>query len=52
LRITSLQARNEKCISHESFDPEMEEWTDRVVRKLVHASGSPNVAPRIWPPVK
>jgi len=30
----------------------MEEWTDRVVRKLVHAPGSPNVALRIWPPVK
>ena len=49
---TSLEARNQKYIDHESSNPAMEEWTDRVVRKLVHASGSPNVAPRIWPPVK
>ena len=49
---TSLQARNQKYIDHESSNPAMEEWTDRVVRKLVHAPGSPNVALRIWPPVK
>ena len=48
---TSLAARNQKYIDHESFNPEMEAWTDRVVRKLVHAPGSPNVARRIWPPV-
>ncbi len=39
-------------IHHENSNPEMEEWTDRVVRKLVHAPGSPNLARRIWPPVK
>jgi hypothetical protein len=49
---TSLEARNQKYIDHESSNPAMEEWTDRVVRKLVHARGSPNVALRIWPPVK
>jgi hypothetical protein len=49
---TSLQARNEKFVNHENFDPAMAEWTDRVVRKLVHAPGLPNVARRIWPPVK
>lgn len=49
---TSLQARNQKYIDHESSNPAMEEWTDRVVRKLVHARGSPNVALRIWPPVE
>jgi hypothetical protein len=27
----------------------MEAWTDRVVRKLNHAPGSPNLAHRIWP---
>ncbi len=49
---TSLAARTEKYINHENFNPEMEEWTDRVVRKLMHAPGSPNAAQRIWPPVK
>jgi hypothetical protein len=48
---TSVAARNEKYIDHEASNPEMEAWTDRVVRKLVHAPGSPNVARRIWPPV-
>ena len=48
---TSLQARNENFVNHEKFDPAMEEWTDRVVRKLMHAPGLPNVARRIWPPV-
>lgn len=48
---TSLGARNQHYINHENFNPEMEAWTDRVVRKLVHAPGSPNVARRIWPPV-
>jgi hypothetical protein len=48
----SAQARNEKFVDHESANPEMEAWTDRVVRKLVHAPGSPNLARRIWPPVQ
>lgn len=48
----SAQARNEKFVDHESVNPEMEAWTDRVVRKLVHAPGSPNLARRIWPPVQ
>jgi hypothetical protein len=30
----------------------MEQWTDDVVRKLVHAPGSPNLAARIWPVVE
>jgi hypothetical protein len=30
----------------------MDAWTDRLVRKLLHAPGSPNVAGRIWPPIK
>jgi hypothetical protein len=29
----------------------MAAWTDTLVRKLVHAPGSPNVATRLWPPV-
>ncbi len=49
---TSVEIRNAKFVDHESTNPEMEGWTDRVVRKLVHAPGSPNVARRIWPPVK
>lgn len=48
---TSLEARNQHYIDHENANPEMEEWTDKVVRKLVHAPGSPNLARRIWPPV-
>ncbi len=48
---TSVAARNAKFVDHENVNPEMEAWTDRVVRKLVHAPGSPNVAHRIWPPV-
>ena len=48
---TSVEARNRLFVDHESSNPEMEAWTDRVVRKLVHAPGSPNLARRIWPPV-
>lgn len=46
----SVKARNEQFINHEDGNPQMAEWTDRVVRKLVHAPGSPNLARRIWPP--
>jgi hypothetical protein len=49
---TSVEARNEKYVTHEDANPEMEAWTDRVVRKLTHAPGSPNLARRIWPPIK
>ena len=49
---TSVGARNEHFIHHEGANPEMEAWTDRVVRKLVHAPGSPYLAHRIWPPIK
>ena len=45
----SVDARNQKFVDHENFNPEKEAWTDKVVRKLVHAPGSPNVAQRIWP---
>jgi hypothetical protein len=48
---TSVEARNKRFIDHESDNPEMEEWTDVVVRKLDHAPGSPNLAKRIWPPI-
>jgi len=49
---TSTDARNEKFIDHESDNPEMEHWTDVVVRKLDHAPGSPNLAKRIWPAIR
>lgn len=48
---TSLEARNEQFIYYERSNPEMEAWSIRVVRHLVHAPGSSNVARRIWPPV-
>ena len=44
---TSLAARNEHFPDHEKANPEMEAWTDRFVRKLLHAPGSPNLAQRI-----
>ena len=46
---SSPEARNSTFVDHEMEHPKMEEWTDRVVRKLVHAPGSPNLARRIWP---
>ena len=48
----SLAARDEHFPFHENAHPEMAAWTDTLVRKLVHAPGSPNVATRLWPPVK
>ncbi|MGH8642866.1 MAG: hypothetical protein ACRET6_14220 [Burkholderiales bacterium] len=48
----SVEARNKYFPDHEKATPEMDAWTDRLVRKLLHAPGSPNVAGRIWPPVK
>ena len=46
---SSPDARNSTFVDHEMANPEMEAWTDHVVRKLVHAPGSPNLAQRIWP---
>ena len=48
----SLAARDEHFPFHENARPEMAAWTDTLVRKLIHAPGSPNVATRLWPPVK
>lgn len=45
----SMEARTAIYADHASMNPETEAWTDKVVRKLVHAPGSPNVARRIWP---
>jgi hypothetical protein len=48
----SLDARNQYFPDHEKATPDMNAWTDRMVRKLVHAPGSPNVAQRIASVVK
>lgn len=48
----SLEARNQHFPDHEKANPEMDAWTDRLVRKLLHAPGSPNVAQRIASVVK
>ena len=45
---SSLAARNEHFPDHEKANPEMDAWTDRFVRKLLHAPGSPNLAQRIY----
>lgn len=44
----SLAARNRHFPDHEKSNPEMAAWTDRLVRELLHAPGSPNVAQRIF----
>jgi hypothetical protein len=49
---TSIEARAKHFRSHEAKDPKKKAWTHDVVAKLVHAPGSPNVAERIYPPIK
>lgn len=46
---TSLAERNAHFPTHEKAHPELEAWTDKVVRKLVHAPRSPHIAQRLWP---
>lgn len=49
---SSIQARTEHFLEYEEKHfPEMAAWTDKVVRTVVHAPGSPSVARRLWPPV-
>jgi len=48
----SLEVRNKHFPGHEQANPTLESWTDRLVRKLIHAPGSPNVARRIASIVK
>lgn len=48
---TSLEDRNRNFRAHEHKDPKEAAWTEEVIKKLVHAPGSPAVAARIWPPV-
>ena len=47
----SLEARNKYFPTFEDPHPEMKEWSSRVVKHLLHAPGSPNLAQRIWPAV-
>ena len=49
---TSLEDREKNFRVHEAKKPEIAAWTEKVIAKLVHAPGSPNVAQRLWPPVK
>lgn len=49
---TSLQERNRHFPEHEKANPAMDAWTDRLVRQLLHAPGSPCVAQRIFSAVK
>jgi hypothetical protein len=46
---TSLAERNTHFPGHEKPYPDLEKWSDKVVRALVHAPGSPHVAQRVWP---
>lgn len=48
----SLAERNRHFPEHEKANPEMDAWTDRLVRQLLHAPGSPCVAQRIFSAVK
>ena len=48
----SLAERNKHFPEHEKANPEMDAWTDRLVRQLLHAPGSPCVAQRIFSAVK
>lgn len=49
---TSIEARHEGFQKHESLSLDESQWSGRVVRKLVHAPGSPSVGRRLWPPVQ
>ena len=44
---TSVEARNEHFIYYERDNSEMEAWSKRAVKNLVHDPGSPNLARRI-----
>jgi hypothetical protein len=43
----SLEERNQHFVQYESGRPDMEAWSKAVVKKLVHAPGSPNLARRL-----
>lgn len=45
----SAQARREHFLTREAAHPDRAAWSDKVIRRLIHAPGSPAVARRIWP---
>ncbi len=47
----SADIRNQYFPPHEDPHPDMKAWSTRLVGKLTHAPGSPNLANRIWPAV-
>ncbi len=49
----SLEARTKHGVLHKlGARNEGEDWDNRLIPKLIHEPGSPNIARRIWPPVK
>ena len=48
----SAAEREKHFRAHERANPETDAWTARLVPTMVHAPLSPNVAHRLWPPVK
>ena len=49
---TSIEDRDRQFRSNEAKDVKTHAWTTELIPRLLHAPGSPNVAQRIWPPVK
>ncbi len=47
----SGEARDEKFIPHEEDGLDESTWTGRIHEYVIHASCSPFVGPRLWPPV-
>ena len=45
----SVEIRNQHFLTFEDPHPEMKAWSERVVKYLLHAPGSPNLGRRIWP---
>lgn len=49
----SLEARTRHGVLHKSeARSEGKDWDNRLIPKLIHEPGSPNIAYRLWPPVK
>jgi hypothetical protein len=48
----SLEARAKNLPKLNELYPDMIQWTENAVPKLIHAPESPIVAQRLWPPVK
>ncbi len=47
----SVEDRNRGYLMHEENNPEMKEWSNRVVARTRHAPGSATLATRLWPAV-